>query len=86
MTAALGWTVRTQLHRRAHDVALKLCKRFARRLPEDVRTVISFWQSSVLAGDCAAEQLVAYARRFGVVPDVAEAQGEDEHEARSCRR
>ena len=85
MTAALGWTMHTQLHQRAHDVATKLCKRFAQRLPEDVRSVVSFWQSSLLAGDQAAGQLIGYGRRFGVHPDPPAAAADDPG-ASGCRR
>ena len=65
------WTARAELHARAYAVAVRLCARFAKGLPEDVRTVVSYWQSSVLAADDTAEQLLAYARRFGIVPEAA---------------
>jgi hypothetical protein len=67
-----SWIPRALLHQRAHGVALRLCARFAKGLPEDVRSVVSFWQSTMLAGDRAAEQLLAYARRFGIQPEAPE--------------
>jgi hypothetical protein len=51
---------RRTLHQRAQAAALKLCRRHE-KVPPDVRTMISFWQGSLVAADRAARALLAYA-------------------------
>src|SRR5262249_7164216 len=51
---------RTPLHERAQRAALKLCRRYE-KVPQDVRTVISFWQASRASAERAARALLAYA-------------------------
>ena len=65
------WTQRARLHERAHDTALKLVTRYTPKLPDDVRTVVGYWQGLVLAGDRAAEQLLAYVRVQGIAEKLA---------------
>lgn len=50
----------------ARAVAEALIAKHGEKLPEDVRTVLSYWKSCEIAAERAAAQLVMYAAGFGV--------------------
>lgn len=51
---------------RAEHVARALVARFGDRVPEDARTVVSFWRASERGAERAAQQLIDFASALGV--------------------
>ena len=56
---------------RAHAarVVQALIARFGDRVPEDARTLVSFWRASEGGAERAARQLIEFASALGVVVD-----------------
>ena len=51
---------------RAEHVARALVARFGDSVPEDARTVVSFWLASERGAERAAQQLIDFASALGV--------------------
>jgi len=59
----------TTTRERAGLVARALANRFGDRVPEDAKTLVSFWLASERGAERAAEQLIAFAAALGVAAD-----------------
>jgi hypothetical protein len=61
--ALSAWAERLELYERAYAVASRLCASGTEAdVPEDLKTVVSYWKASVLGADRASHQLLSYAR------------------------
>ena len=77
--------MKNAIETRAHAarVVAALVARFGDRVPEDARTIVSFWRASEGGADRAARQLIAFASALGVVVDASPITAEDcAHDAR----
>ena len=64
---------RPDLHVRAKRAARALCARFGAKVPDDVRSIVGYWQGCELALERAAQQVIAYASAKGVA-DASDAE------------
>ena len=70
---------------RAHAarVVQALVARFGDRIPEDARTLVSFWRASEGGAERAARQLIEFASALGVAVDASSLSAEPcAHDAR----